>query len=217
MSRRTFKEIGQDLTDKVWHHRYDRHYPIFLEPLRDVEFNMIEIGLDQMGSFKLWSEYVPKAKIWGVDIVPKESTDERLTIIQADQSIPSGIDKISELSPKDCQFIIDDGSHIAEHQIKTFHKLFKDNLKPGGIYIIEDIECSWWKDTSTLYGYETGHFKVLDHFKSLADSINQEFNGIKNDLGISIIAFAYNSIIITKSKTEDLDLLNRTYRFKDKI
>lgn len=214
---RSLREIGQDLTDKVWHHRYDRHYPIFLEPLREKEFNMIEIGLDQMGSFKLWSEYFPKAKIWGVDIVPLESKDDRLAIIQADQSIADGVDKISQLSPKDCQFIIDDGSHIAEHQIKTFHKLFQDNLKPGGVYIIEDIECTWWHDEATLYGYETGPFNILDHFKSLADGINQEINGVKNSLGIATITFAYNSIIITKSMTEDLDLLNRSYRFKDKL
>lgn len=214
---RSLREIGQDLTDKIWHHRYDRHYPIFLEPLREKEFNMIEIGLDQMGSFKLWSEYFPKAKIWGIDIVPKESNDERLSIIQADQSIVDGVDKISQLSPKDCQFIIDDGSHIAEHQIKTFHKLFQDNLIPGGVYIIEDIECTWWCDKAILYGYETGPFNILDHFKGLADSLNQEINGVKNRLGIATITFAYNSIIITKSMTEDLYLLNRSYRFKDKL
>jgi hypothetical protein len=211
---RSFKEIGSDLTDKVYHHGYDRFYPLFLEPLRALEFNMIEIGLDEMGSFKLWSEYFPKAKIWGVDIQPKHSENNRLTIIQADQSIPTGIEKISQSSPNDCEFIIDDGSHVPEHQIKTFHHLFQHNLKPGGVYIIEDIECSYWKEASHIYGYDVGPFNITSHFKNLADGINQEFNGIKNTLGIETVTFAYNSIIVTKSKTENLELYNRDYRFK---
>ena len=212
-----FKEIGAGLTDKVYHHRYDRFYPLFLEPIRALDFNMIEIGLDAMGSFKLWSEYFPKAKIWGIDIVPKQSDDNRLTIIQADQSITAGIEKISQLSPDDCQFIIDDGSHVPEHQIKTFHYLFQNNLKPGGIYIIEDIECSYWHEHSDIYGYNIGPFNIMGHFKNLAESINQEFNGIKNTMGIETITFAYNSIIITKSKIEDLGLYSRDYRFKYKL
>ena len=217
MEKRSFREIGTELTDKVYRHRYDRFYPTYLERLRDKEFNMLEIGIDEMGSFKLWSEYFPKAKMWGVDIEPKESTFDKLTIIQADQSVPEGIEKISLLSPKDCEFIIDDGSHVPEHQIKTFHKLFQDNLKPGGVYIIEDIECTWWRDDSGIYGFEVGVFNTVQHFKGLIDGINQEITGVKNTLGIESITFAYNSIIITKSRKEDLDLYNREYKFGSKL
>lgn len=217
MAIRSFREIGEGLTDKVQRHRYDRFYPLFLERLRDKEFNMLEIGIDEMGSFKLWDEYFPKAKMWGVDILPKESTNEKLTIIQGDQSIPEGIEKISQLSPKDCEFIIDDGSHVAEHQIKTFHKLFQENLKPGGVYIIEDIECTWWRDDVEIYGFEVGALNVVEHFKGLVNGINQEINGVKNTLGIETITFAYNSIIITKSREEDLNLYTRNYKFADKV
>lgn len=38
--------------------------------------------------------------------------------------------------------IIDDGSHINDHQILGFKYLFKDWIKAGGLYIIEDIESS---------------------------------------------------------------------------
>ena len=210
---KTFKEIGWNCGDKVSHHRYDRFYPLFLEPLRNTEFNMLEIGIDEGKSFKLWSEYFPKSKIWGADIEPKVLEHDRCITIQADQSSLNGIIKISNLSPKDCAFIIDDGSHVTDHQILTFHYLFQHNLKPGGVYIVEDIEASWWKPDIEMYGYKTGHKNICEYFKSLSDSIQQEFNGELNLLGIETITFAYNSIIITKSKEEDLALYSREYRW----
>ena len=65
---KSFYEIGSHLSDKVNHHRYDRFYPLFLESLRDQEFNMLEIGVWGGGSLQLWEEYFPKAYIHGVDI-----------------------------------------------------------------------------------------------------------------------------------------------------
>ena len=38
-------------------------------------------------------------------------------------------------------FIIDDGSHVPIHQITSFKYLWKNGLKPGGIYIVEDTVC----------------------------------------------------------------------------
>ena len=41
--------------------------------------------------------------------------------------------------------ILDDGSHVPEHQILTINKLWK-LVKPfPGIYIIEDLQTSYWK------------------------------------------------------------------------
>src|SRR5690606_41306911 len=41
--------------------------------------------------------------------------------------------------------IIDDGSHINEHVIESFNFLFP-RLKSGGIYVIEDVQTSYWVD-----------------------------------------------------------------------
>ena len=46
--------------------------------------------------------------------------------------------------------IIDDGSHIPWHQIFTLETIFDTFLKDGGVYIIEDIETSyWWGDAGS--------------------------------------------------------------------
>ena len=48
--------------------------------------------------------------------------------------------------------IVDDGSHDVGHQQLTFGKLFR-LLKPNGIYIIEDMCTSYFKEGENLYGY----------------------------------------------------------------
>lgn len=39
--------------------------------------------------------------------------------------------------------IIDDGSHLNEHVLTTFHHLFA-KLAPGGLYLVEDTQTSYW-------------------------------------------------------------------------
>jgi len=40
--------------------------------------------------------------------------------------------------------VIDDGSHISQHQIKTFEYCFIHCVKPGGLYIVEDLQTSFY-------------------------------------------------------------------------
>ena len=213
---KSFYEIGLHLSDKVNHHRYDRFYPLFLESLRDQEFNMLEIGVWGGGSLQLWEEYFSKAYIHGVDINydSYEGSSERFTLHKFDQSNPNDLKKIVETVPK-CKFIIDDGSHHPYHQFITFIELFENLLEPGGVYIVEDIECNYWQNPkSNIYGYEIGYFNTLDYFKNTLDQINSEFSNQKNHLNISTVTFAHNCIIITKQTPEETEISNRYYRFK---
>ena len=92
---RTLKEIGLSLTDKISYHRYDRFYPMFLEPLRHQEFNMLEIGVDRGGSLSLWKEYFPKANIFGADI-DQQWADERAAVFKCDQSKLSDLKELAQ-------------------------------------------------------------------------------------------------------------------------
>jgi hypothetical protein len=213
-----FFDLGQKYNnDKVTHHRYDLIYPKFLSQLIDKNINMLEIGLgnysDGTGySRNMWKEYFHPANIYVMDI-NTEFKDEIGYVIQGDQSNIDDLNKISSIcGPLD--FIIDDGSHHPEHQIKTFNLLFEKNLKNGGIYIIEDIECSYWNPNQTIYGYETGYLNIIDYFTKLLHSINSEFNKEINNLNISQITFAKNCIIVNKQTEIELELNKREYRFK---
>ena len=65
--------------------------------------------------------------------------------------------KIGVLHLGDAPFdiIIDDGSHVPWHQIFTLESIFHTWLKPGGLYIIEDLETSYWDaPRARIYGYD---------------------------------------------------------------
>ena len=211
---RSFYDIGYSLSDKVNHHRYDRFYPLFLESLRDQEFNMLEIGVWGGGSLQLWEEYFPKSYIYGVDI-GVEYEGERSKVLKLDQSNEQDLNTIVNSIPK-CKFILDDGSHHPYHQFITFTKLFSELLEDGGIYIIEDIECNYWRSNTEIYGYGIGHFNFMDLLKQYPDKINKEFTGVKNPLNLSSITFGYNCVIITKATQDEIELINRPYRFANK-
>jgi hypothetical protein len=212
---KSFKEIGQFLNDKIEQHGYDRFYPTFLEPLRSQNFNMLEVGYGDGASLKLWKEYFPKAHITVMDI-DVEGEDERSKIIKLDQSNSDHLQRMVDNVSK-CKFIIDDGSHHPYHQYITFVKFFNEILEDGGIYIIEDIECNWWKHDSDIYGYEIGHFNFIDLLKQYPDKINKEFSGINNPLNVSSITFGHNCVIIIKATKEEIEFKNRPYKWKNKI
>jgi hypothetical protein len=217
----TLEQLGDKYqTDKTLHHGYHYFYPRFLEPLRNETFNMLEIGLgsfqDNTGnSPKLWKEYFPNANVFVMDI-NYEYKDEFGTIIRGDQSNIKDITKVANIVER-AKFIIDDGSHHPEHQLLTFTHLFEYLLEPGGVYIIEDIECSYWKSTEDIYGYKTGYLNIIDYFTKYQHELNSEFHDGNNTLGISTITYGQNCIVITKQTEEEKSFFNREYRFGWKL
>jgi hypothetical protein len=128
LSSSEFATIGRTAgTDKITHHAYHRFYPRYLEHYRKLKgMAMLEIGIDHSHSLVMWKEYFPYSFIYGIDIDIAQ-TGERFKIFQADQSDKTKMEKIAKKYIKEpVFFIIDDGSHIPEHQIQTFDYLFRE-------------------------------------------------------------------------------------------
>ena len=140
-----FKRYG---TDKTQHH-YAVPYAKFFANIRELPITFMEIGVKEGKSLASWQEYFPNAKIIGVDINPKCSAfqNDRVKICIGDQSDKQFLKQVSnEHGPFDV--IIDDGSHEGFDQQVSFNCLW-DNLNPGGIYVIEDLNCCRLKEYNT--------------------------------------------------------------------
>ena len=108
-------------SDKYSHHAYHRFYPLHLDRLSSSDGNMLEIGINTGSSLKLWQEYFPYAYIHGADIGFAEQ-GERYTVHKIDQSNPIDLQRLIEEVGK-AFFIIDDGSHIPDHQVLALDTL----------------------------------------------------------------------------------------------
>ena len=222
--------------DKFINHGYHRFYYNALKHLCDTSFNMLEIGIEGFQSVDVWKRFFPKAKIYGIDI-NREYKDERMHIFKVDQSNLQQLHSVLDaMHPNTCAFINDDGSHIPEHQILTFNEFFPKLLTDGGIYIIEDIETSYWK-TMGLYGYETRYGyqhpkSLVTVFKDLLDWVNRKYMNAQDRAtlrqtlsmfsdatldAISSITFAQNCIIIHKKTQYDHTFDSLNYRFADRV
>jgi hypothetical protein len=86
----TLDELGLKYgTDKAsLHHNYLNFYEGFVAPLRDQPLTLLEIGVFQGASLRMWREYFPYAKVVGVDIMLscKQFETDRIKIELADQS-----------------------------------------------------------------------------------------------------------------------------------
>ena len=68
-----------------------------------------------------------------------------------DQSDPAFLKGVVDKYSYD--IIIDDCSHHPDHQIISLMYLYAA-IKPGGLYVIEDIESSYWNRAGAeIYGY----------------------------------------------------------------
>jgi hypothetical protein len=135
-------------TDKHAVHRYfELIYNDLFRTMRESCKIFMEIGVYDCESIKLWRDYFINAEVVGIEYNLEYSLNklgntstERLTFINADQSKEDDLIDLSLRYPE-VDVIMDDGSHLMRDQQITLAKLFK-SVKPGGIYILEDLHTS---------------------------------------------------------------------------
>jgi hypothetical protein len=140
-------EIMEGRCDKNEVHSYGPVYEQLFGPIRANVKNFLEIGIFLGQSMKVWRDYFSNAEIHGLDIdwrhVVRVRGWDRITGHICDQSKPGDLYTVASAicDEKEAFFdiIIDDGSHDPQHQIISFFTL-RPFLKPGGYYIIEDVQ-----------------------------------------------------------------------------
>ena len=201
------------------HTHYQTYYPQWLDAYRNKKFKMLEIGLDSGSGSLLWKEYFPCAEIWGLEFSESavRTTGARaINIVRGDQGdIEFLSGRFLQETGGNFDLIIDDGGHHFEQQQDSYKSLFSNALNPGGLYVIEDIETSYWKKGEILYsklisrGGCSNQDTIINRFKNVVDVINKKFYDNSHtifgsvDHWIQQLAFAQNLIFIQKKSKRD--------------
>jgi hypothetical protein len=135
-------EIGiKHDTDKATFHNFTSFYEKHFRTRRNDEMNILELGILNGKSLLTLQEYFPNATIHAIDI-NKESVKDYGPRIHTYLCSQDDESKLHELFSKlDFDIIIDDGSHMTLHQLKSLSILF-EKVKPGGLYVCEDLHTS---------------------------------------------------------------------------
>jgi hypothetical protein len=171
-----YETFAADTNVHKWHHYFDiytRHF----ESYRSKPIKMLEIGVFRGGSLRMWKKYFHRdSVIVGIDIDRNcqqyEIADQDVYVrigSQADPDFLAAVNK--EFGPFD--IILDDGSHKTYHQLISFTSLFREALKDGGCYMVEDMHTNYW----------TSHVDTPQSFievsKQMVDMLHEPYFGRK--------------------------------------
>lgn len=173
-------------TDKNYSaHFYTPLYDEYFTPIRETAETIVEIGVWQGESLKMWKEYFSSAQIVGLDINPscQAYEEERISVVIGNQGdrqfmLSVACDTLGQLDA-----VIDDGSHVPTDYKNSFDVLFPF-VKSGGLYVIEDINAQLSKEAFDfveylLQGVHLGRKlclgdreKVLNYLPALSDHLS---------------------------------------------
>ena len=209
-------KYGTDKSSEI--HNYCVKYEKYLPFQRNEKIKILEIGVFNGESLKMWSEYFYNATVIGIDINNecKKHQNGNIFIEIGNQTDKDFLKMISN-KYNGFNLIIDDGSHFGKDIIFSFEVLFK-YLVANGVYVVEDSATSYWNY------YNKHEYYCIEYFKKLVDDVNfhgtQNFNfhnvnarredvlkeqllseGIKYKFDIESINFLNSLIIINKYGT----------------
>lgn len=197
-------------TDKWNAHWYAEVYAEHFRDWRDRPINLLEIGVGGFddphsggASLRMWKAYFRNSQIHGVDIHDKTPIEERrIRVWQGSQADPKFMSRVFAGIGR-VDILIDDGSHVNAHVITTFQHCFP-LLADGGIYVIEDVQTSYWPE----YGGNPETFDdpgtSMGFFKRLTDGLNHTEipDGSRArgpfDTTVRAVHFYHNLIILEK-------------------
>ena len=169
-SKYSGKNNDTDGTDKSTVHSYDTVYDKILLPYKDIATSVLEIGIKTGAALNAYSEYFINANIYGIDIqnqiLPQYEKIPKTKIYFGDALDETTINHFNTTY----DIIIEDGSHLIEHQIQHF-KDYSKFIKPGGMYVIEDVDNKY---VSRLFNETHATSKDLNFILTIYDLRNNK-------------------------------------------
>ena len=157
--------------------KWEQYIPIYEAEFRarlehGAPISLLEIGVQNGGSLEVWHELLPPhSRVVGMD------KDERCRALKLSEGIELHIGDATQqafvngaLGETLFDVIIDDGSHRSNDIIASFDLLL-GRLKPGGIYIVEDLHTSYWP---AFGGGFRAEGSSIEWAKDLIDAVNAD-------------------------------------------
>ena len=136
-------------TDKNTLHSYLQLYQQLLINKKETAKNVLEIGINQGGSIKLWYDFFTNAQVYGLDIAPirdmwhEIKNKDRIKIGRFDAYDVEFFNNNFLNNNIKFDFMLDDGPHTLE-SMKQFINLYSQIMTEDGILIIEDVQDWSW-------------------------------------------------------------------------
>lgn len=173
------KKYGTDKENSM--HGYIKDYERVFKDIRQDYKAILEIGVREGFSHKMWYEYFPNSMIYGVDnYTDKASTNtesvenDRIKIFVGDQEDEKFL---NETFKNDLELIIYDGGHRMSHQQNSLGIMFP-KLKSGCYYIIEDLHTS---KSEKYCDYKDPKSTTLNFLKNIRNVSENDSFYIKGD------------------------------------
>lgn len=156
-------------TDKHEH----GYMPFYEKWLPKNPIRLLEIGVKQGNSMRMWQEYFPDCELHGLDLFVEYQPPEDVNAIwhRGNQIDYLMLENLRRLN---FDVIIDDGSHNSRDQMMTFFGLFA-----GKHYFIEDLQCGHEEFYRQGLPYEmtaTSVFKRIIPIDELATETKYDIN-----------------------------------------
>jgi SAM-dependent methyltransferase len=131
-----------------------RYLPIYeevLASLRGRPITLLELGVWKGDSLVMWRDGFPKGTIVGIDLDPPSiDLGQRVHCERGDAADPELLRQVADRhAPGGFDVVVDDASHGGRQTAAALYVLFRDHLRPGGIYVIEDWATGYhplWPD-----------------------------------------------------------------------
>jgi len=121
-----------------------------LEHKRDSASHILEVGINQGGSIKLWKDFFQNATIHALDVeigwlrpTAFAVGDPRISVHVTDAYNETWFRSTFLDTGIRFDMMLDDGPHTLE-SMQQFIRLHSQVMKPDGILIIEDVQSSDW-------------------------------------------------------------------------
>jgi len=157
---------------------YLKIYEQLFSHYRANRLRLLEIGIQNGGSLEIWGKYFEDAaSLVGCDInvacAQLRYDDPRIHVVVGDANLDETERAIAVHADR-FDIVIDDGSHRSSDIIRSFVRYFP-RLEQGGIFVVEDLHCSYWQE---FEGGLVDPWSSMSFLKRLADVINHEHWGM---------------------------------------